>query len=332
VRAIRLVDRGIENLRIEDCADPEPGPGEALVEVHAAALNYRDLSVITGRYPARLPLVPLSDGAGIVLRTGADAHRVRVGDRVCPIFAPGWISGAPQREALDRALGAGSDGVLRDRMVVHETDLVKTPDHLSDEEAACLPCAGVTAWSALRLAGIGAGQSVLVEGTGGVSLFALQLAKAAGARVIVLASDATKAQRARELGADATVDRSVAVDWSKEVLAATDGKGVDIVVDVGGADSLPKAVQSLRMGGRISAVGLASGALASLPLQSFVSKVATLRGVLVGSRDTFEEMNQIITLHRLHPVIDRVFGRDQLADALTYFKDKHPVGKVVLKY
>jgi NADPH:quinone reductase-like Zn-dependent oxidoreductase len=332
MRAIKLTDRGIDNLKAVECEEPVPGPGEVLVELRAASLNSRDLAVITGSYPARLPLVPLSDGAGVVVGTGPGVRRVRAGERVCPIFAPAWVCGPPTREALGCALGGGSDGVLRDRMLVHESALVRVPDHLTDEEAACLPVAAVTAWSALRVAGLTAGQTVLIEGTGGVSLFALQFAKVSGARVIVVASGPEKARRAGELGADATVDRSAATDWPKEVLAATDGHGVDIVVEVGGADSLPKAVQTLRMEGRISAVGLASGALASLPLQMFVPKAASLRGVVVGSRDTFEEMNRIIALHRLRPVIDRTFGRDQLVDALKYFKDGRQFGKVVLKY
>ena len=332
MRATSLVERGIENLRSIECAEPVPGAGEVLVELRAASLNYRDLAVITGSYPVRFPLIPLSDGAGVVVTAGPGVRRVRVGERVCPIYAPGWISGAPSREALDQALGGGSDGVLCDRMVVHESAVVRVPEHLTDEEAATLPVAGVTAWSALRVAGLTAGHTVLIEGTGGVSLFALQLAKAAGARVVVVTSGADKARRAAEMGADSTVDRSASADWGKDVLAATGGQGVDIVVDVGGADSLPKALQALRMGGSISAVGLASGALASLPLQMFVPKAANLRGVLVGSRNTFEELNRVIAQHRLRPVIERTFRRDELVAALKYFKEARQFGKIVLKY
>ena len=327
-----LVERGIENLRTVECEEPVPGPGEVLLELRAASLNHRDLAVISGAYPARLPLVPLSDGVGVVVATGPGVRRSRIGDRVCPIFAPGWISGAPTRDALDQALGGGSDGVLRDRMVVHENAVVHAPEHLTDEEAACLPVAGVTAWSALRMAGLTAGHTVLIEGTGGVSLFALQLAKSAGACVIVVTAGADKARRAGELGADATIDRRATADWASEVLAATAGQGVDVVVDVGGAESLPKAVQVLRMGGRISAVGLASGALASLSLQIFVPRAATLRGVVVGSRDTFEEMNRVIAQHKLRPVIDRAFRRDEFPEALRYFKEARQFGKVVLTY
>ncbi|MET0986445.1 MAG: NAD(P)-dependent alcohol dehydrogenase [Steroidobacteraceae bacterium] len=303
-----------------------------LIELRAASLNNRDTAVISGGYPARFPLVPLSDGVGIVVATGPNVTRVQVGDRVCPIYAPEWLSGAPDREMLGRALGGGTDGVLRDKMVAHQNAVVKVPAHLSDEEAACLPVAGVTAWSALRTAGLTSADTVLVEGTGGVSLFALQLAKAAGARVIAVASGADRSRRAKQLGADEVVDRSASSDWSKDVLAATAGKGVDVVVEVGGADSLPKAAQCLRLGGRISAVGFASGPVVSLPLPLLIPKMATLRGILVGSRETFEDLNRIVTQHRLQPVIDRSFPRDQFNEAFTHFKASRQFGKVVLKY
>jgi NADPH:quinone reductase-like Zn-dependent oxidoreductase len=326
-----LLQRGIENLRTVECDEPELGRGEVLIEMGAASLNFRDVSVITGSYPVRFPLIPLSDGVGTVVAAGSEVIDLKTGDRVCPIFAPRWISGTPTREILAGALGGGSDGVLRDRMVVHQSAVVRVPDHLTDEEAACLPVAGVTAWSALKAAGLAAGHSVLLEGTGGVSLFALQLALVAGARTIVVTSGPEKARRARALGAHITIDRGAA-DWSKDVLAATGGLGVDVVVDVGGADSLPKAVQCLRMGGHISAVGLATGAIASLPLAALISKTAVLRGVFVGSRQAFEELNRIVSLHGLRPVIDRCFHRDEFVDALRYFQESRQTGKVVLKY
>jgi NADPH:quinone reductase-like Zn-dependent oxidoreductase len=332
VRITRLIDRGLENLRVEEVPEPTPGEGQILIELRAASLNFRDLSVIFGPYPARLPLVPLSDGVGIVKRVGENVTRVQVGDRVCPIYAPEWISGTPDRDFLARALGGGIDGVLRDQMVVDQRAVVKVPAHLTDEEAACLPVAGVTAWSALRAAQLTASDTVLIQGTGGVSLFALQLAKASGARVIALVSSAERARRATALGADVTVDRSVNDDWPKDVLAATGGQGVDVVVEVGGAESLPKSVQALRLGGRVSCVGLASGAMASLPLQAFMPKMASLHGIVVGSRDSFEELNRVMERHALRPVIDRVFPRDQFAQAVKHFKESRQFGKVVLRY
>ncbi len=240
---------GLAALALAERDDPHPGPEQVLIQMRAAALNYRDLLVLKGLYPdMRLPLVPLSDGVGNVVAVGKDVTRVKPGDRVSGIFDQSWLSNALPEKTL--SLGGQMDGVLSQHVVLHQDGVVRVPEHLTDEEAATLPCAAVTAWSALMVRGaLQPGETVLVQGTGGVSLFALQFARLAGAQVIVISSSEEKLERARMLGATEGINYKQTPDWDTEVLKLTGGKGVDYVVEVGGAGTLPRSLNAVRAGG-----------------------------------------------------------------------------------
>jgi NADPH:quinone reductase-like Zn-dependent oxidoreductase len=272
--------------------------------------------------------VPLSDGVGVVVATGAGVSRVRLGDRVAPIFYPHWLEGEPAAAKLRQALGgAEADGVLAEYMLVDEASLVHVPAHLADEEAATLPCAGVTGWSAAMP--IAPGDTVVVLGTGGVALLGLQFARLRGARVIVTSRSAHKLERARALGAADGIHTAATPDWPAAVLDLTSGVGADCVVDTVGR--LKGAIAAVRIGGSISFVGLLDGMLAEIDLVTFMGKSAHLRAVDVGSRAMFEAMNTAIAVHALRPVIDRVFGFAELREALTYLREARHVGKVCLQ-
>lgn len=294
-----------------------------LVEVKAASLNYRDLLVVKGSYPnLRLPLVPLSDGAGTVLSTG---------DRVAGIFHQNWISGALPPHPL--SLGGDRDGMLSRKVLLPQSGIVAIPDHLSFEEAATLPCAGVTAWNPLMVqGGLRPGESVLIQGTGGVALFALQFAKMAGARALVTSSSDRKIERARALGADSVIDLRSTPDWEKEVLRLTGGRGADHVVDLGGADTLPRSIHAARPGGHIALIGVLSGGTAPLPLFPVLAKQLRLKGVYVGSREIFEQMNEAVSFNRLRPVIDRTFPFGEVPDAFRFMESGQHAGKICLRF
>jgi len=336
MRAYRITagSTDLEGLALHDEPEHEPGPGEVAVRVRAAALNARDLSIIAGQYvggPVARDTVPLSDGAGEVAAVGAGVSRVAVGDRVAGIFFQRWLDGAFTEDMRGAQLGGPLDGMLAERVVLNEAGLVRIPDHLSFEQAASLPCAGVTAWHALVSRGcLAPGETVLVLGTGGVSVFALQFAKAAGATVIVTSSSDDKLQRARALGADHTVNYERTSDWQAEVLKLTGGRGVDHVVEVGGA-TLPHAVGALATGGRIHLVGFVAGREARLFLPMLVGRLATLRSIYVGSRAMFEAMNAAIAANRIEPVVDRTFAFDRARDAYAYQKSGAHFGKVVIE-
>jgi NADPH:quinone reductase-like Zn-dependent oxidoreductase len=326
---------GLENLLMVERDRPRAAAQEVVVKFHAASLNYRDLLFAKGLYnpKARLPAVPLSDGAGEVVAVGEGVTRWRVGDRVCPILMQGWLEGECSAEKARTALGGGDlDGVLREYGAFHENGLVRIPEHLSFEEAATLPCAAVTAWNALIPVGnLKAGDTVLTLGTGGVSIFAVQFAKIHGARVIATSSSDEKLERVRKLGADETINYRKTPDWDKEVLRLTDGIGVNQVVEVGGAGTLPKSVQAARIGGLVAVIGvLASGS--GLDPVRVLMKSLRVQGILVGSRRMFEEMNRAIILKRLRPVIDRTFAFEQAREALEYMASGSHFGKIVLKF
>ncbi|MBV8677426.1 MAG: NAD(P)-dependent alcohol dehydrogenase [Planctomycetaceae bacterium] len=334
MRAYRIHDyAGLEAFRREELSTPKPGPGQALVRIHATSLNYRDLLVAKGLYSRQLPLplVPLSDGAGEVVEVGPGVTRVKPGDRVAPSFMQAWIEGGPTEEKAKSALGGAIDGVLAELVVLGQDGLVAVPDHLSFEEAATLPCAAVTAWHALFGEGsIKPGDTVLVQGTGGVSLFALQFARMAGARVIATSSSDEKLERVRALGASDGINYKTTPDWDRRARELTGGRGVDHVVEVGGAGTLPRSLNAVRMGGRISQIGILSGAGEVNPIPILMKSVH-VQGIFVGSRAMFEDMNRAIGLSQLRPVIDRVFDFDEARDALRHMESGAHFGKIVIR-
>lgn len=324
---------GLDSLKIVERPDPVPGPGQVVLKMKAFSVNYRDLLVVNGvgRWKPSLPRVPLSDGVGIVLTTGAGVSRVRVGDRVAPIFYPKWLDGRVASEKMGSPLGgAVADGVLAEYTLFSEESVVDVPEHLSDEEAATLPCAAVTAWNSVVLSGrITPGDTVVVLGTGGVSVFALHFAKFLGARVIITSSSHQKLARAKELGAAAGVNYTATSDWPTAIMELTDGVGADHVVDTVG--NLKEALAAVRLGGTVAFVGLLAGISTDLDLVSFMGKSARVQAVDVGSRQMFEDMNKAIRLHRLHPVVDRVFGFFELGAALKYLGEGRHLGKICLR-
>jgi NADPH:quinone reductase-like Zn-dependent oxidoreductase len=326
---------GLDQLQQVERPEPAaPGPGEATVAVRAVSLNYRDLMMVDGRYNPRqgLPLVPCSDGAGEVVAVGEGVTRVAVGDRVMPIFAQRWLGGLPTRERLRSTLGGPLDGTLQERLTVPAEAVVPVPAHLSDEEAACLPCAAVTAWSALVEVGrVKAGDTVLTLGTGGVSVFALQLGRALGARVIVTSSADDKLARARELGAWQGVNYRQDEGWGKTVAELTGGRGVDLVVEVGGAGTLAQSLQAVRPGGAVAVIGVLSGGATELSLTRVLMNKIRVEGVLVGDRDGFEAMARAIETQKLRPVVDRVFPFGEARAAFEHLASGRHFGKVVIR-
>jgi NADPH:quinone reductase-like Zn-dependent oxidoreductase len=325
---------GPDALKPAVLADPVAGPGEVLIRLRAVSLNYRDLLMSKGLYNPRLkmPAIPISDGAGEVVATGAGVTRFKPGDRVTPNFMPAWVDGTSDDEKARSALGGGGVGLLAELAVLPEHGLVRVPSHLTMEEAATLPCAGVTAWNALvESGGIKPGDTVLVQGTGGVSLFALQFARIAGARVIATSSSDDKLTRARELGAAAVINYKTTPEWDKRVRELTAGKGVDHIVEVGGAGTLTRSMRAVRMGGTIALIGVLSGVTAEVNPMPILMKNIRVQGIFVGSRTMFEAMNRAIEVAGMHPVIDRVFDFDQAPQALKHLESGAHFGKVVIR-
>ncbi|WP_422928800.1 zinc-dependent alcohol dehydrogenase family protein [Singulisphaera sp. PoT] len=335
MRAFRIHDfGGADGLRLDDVAKPEPGHGQVLVRVRAASLNYRDLLVAKGLYNPKLPLpiVPLSDAAGEVEAVGPGVTNVKVGDRVAGIFMQGWISGGLTDAAARTALGGAIPGVLAESVVLDANGVVKIPEHLSFEEGATLPCAAVTAWHAIFENGTPkAGDTVLVQGTGGVSLFALQFARIAGVRVIATSSSDEKLARVKEMGAADLINYKTTPDWDKAARKLTDGVGVDHVVEVGGSGTLPKSLGAVASGGRISMIGVLSGGGGEIGLFPVLMKAIRIQGIYVGSRAMFEAMNRAITYHKIRPVIDRVFPFEEAPAALRHMESGSHFGKIVIK-
>ncbi len=325
---------GLEHLKLTQRARPEPGPGEVLLRMQAMSLNYRDLLMVTGRYNPRqpLPLIPCSDGVGEVVALGPGCRRWQVGDRVATVFCQSWPGGEPDRDKLRSTLGGPLDGTLAEHMVLPEDGVVAVPGHLSAVEAATLPCAALTAWSALVTYGsVTAGDTVLLLGTGGVSIFALQFVKLLGARAILLSSSDEKLEAVRHLGAWQEINYRNDPKWGKTVLGMTDGRGVDQVVEVGGAGTLEQSAKAVKIGGQISLIGVLSGHASELNILPLVMKNVRLQGILVGSRDGFETMNRAIDAHRLKPVVDRVFPFEAARDALAYLAEGKHLGKICLQ-
>ena len=326
---------GIEALQCVELPEPRPGHGELKIRMRAAALNYRDLSVLKGGYLRNdtRPVIPLSDGAGEVVELGEGVTRFQIGDRVSPIFVRDWISGQPTDAILRSCLGGGVDGVLAEFVVAPESSVVLVPSEMSYLEAAAVPCAGVTAWHALFESGkLRAGQTVLLLGTGGVSMFALQLAKAAGARAIVTSSSDEKMSRARALGADETIHYRQHPEWDQEVMTLTAGVGVDHVVEVGGPGTLERSLKSTRVGGMVHLIGILDSPTARVsPLMSLFNLLA-IRGIYVGSRAMHEDLLAAMTATRLKPVIDRTFPFAEAQEAYRWFATQHHVGKVMIEF
>jgi NADPH:quinone reductase-like Zn-dependent oxidoreductase len=305
-----------------------------LVRLRAASLNYRDLLMVKGQYNPRqrLPLIPVSDGVGEVAAVGDGVTRVKVGDRVAGNFSQKWIAGEPAREKLTATLGGPLDGMLAEYRVLHEEGVVRVPAHLTDEEAATLPCAAVTAWnSIIATGGMKAGDTLLVQGTGGVSIFALQFAKMIGAQVIITSSSDEKLERARELGAAHLINYKTTLDWEKRAREITGGAGVDHIVEVGGAGTFAKSLRAIRIGGHISLLGNLSGNVADVSLTSILMQNVRVQGLLVGNREMFEAMNRAIELHKMRPVIDRAFDFEAAVEAFKYMESGAHFGKICIR-
>jgi NADPH:quinone reductase-like Zn-dependent oxidoreductase len=311
--------------------EPAPGPGQVLVRVRAASLNRRDLMLMDGTYPlpATPDVIPLSDGVGEVVAVGPGVTRAAVGDRVTGTYFQRWIAG-PQRLAQVREqYGANHDGWLAEYVVLEEDSVVHPPDHLTDAEAACLPCAGVVAWAAVtKPTPVAPGETVLTVGTGAVALFAVQFARMHGARVISVTSSPDKAKRLRAVGADEVIDRTETPDWHQAVRDLTGGDGVEHVVDAVGIPTLPNSVSAAAYNARITLIGAfpATGPV----MDPFAGNYVSIRRIAVGSRTDFEGLNRALAAHRTRPVIDREFPFAEAADAYRYFRDGDPFGKVVV--
>ncbi|HMG35042.1 MAG TPA: NAD(P)-dependent alcohol dehydrogenase [Blastocatellia bacterium] len=326
---------GLENMVPAELPEPVAGPGQVVFKLRAASLNFRDLLMVEGRYNPRqpLPLIPLSDGVGEVTAIGAGVSRVKVGDKIAGNFSQKWISGEPARAKLSASLGGPIDGMLAESRVLDQEGVVHVPEHLTDEEAATLPCAGLTAWNALINTGrLKPGEVVLLQGTGGVSIFALQFAKAAGARVIITSSSDEKLERTKALGADEVINYKTTAEWDKRAKELTAGVGADHIIEVGGAGTFNKSLRAIRIGGRISVIGNLSGNVTEVNLISILMQNICVQGMLVGNRDGFEAMNRAIALHRIRPVIDRVFSFDEAPEAFKYMSSGSHFGKICIRF
>jgi len=336
MRAFEIQNKfGLDSLTQVERPDPMAAPYHAVIKLRAASLNYRDLLTIEGKYNPRLPLplVPLSDGVGEVVAVGDGVTRVKMGDRVAANFSQKWLGGEPARAKLGASLGGPLDGMLTQYRALNEEGLVHVPDHLTDEEAATLPCAAVTAWNSLiNMGELSAGETVLVQGTGGVSIFALQFAKLAGARVIVTSSSDEKLERAKKLGADFGVNYTTTPDWDKRAKEITGGIGVDHIIEVGGAGTFGKSLRAIKIGGHIGMIGNLAGNATEVNLVLILMQNLRIQGVMVGSRDTFESMNRAIALHEMRPVIDRVFAFDEARQAFEHMKSGSHFGKICIKF
>ena len=324
---------GLENLRQVERTQPEPGPGQVLLKIKAASLNYRDLLVVKGAYNPKMPLprVPCSDAVGEVVAVGQGVTRVKSGQRVAGLFMPGWLEGDLTDAKAKTALGGSVDGLLAEYAVLDEDALVPVPAHLSDEEAATLPCAAVTAWNSLVVCGgVKPGDSVLVQGTGGVSLFALQFAKLAGANVIATSSSDNKLARVKAMGAAEGINYRTVIEWGDEVRKRSGNRGVDHVIEVGGAGTLAQSLRAVRTAGHIALIGVLSGYGQVNPLP-ILMKGVRITGIYVGSRAMFEAMNQAIALANLRPVVDRVFGFGEAVEEFRHLESGAHFGKVVIR-
>jgi NADPH:quinone reductase-like Zn-dependent oxidoreductase len=329
-------DWGMDNLRLSVRPDPAPGPGQVVIRMKASSLNYRDLVVPDrgyGRYTGTLPLIPVSDGVGVVIAAGPGVRRVAPGDRVCPTFFQDWTAGEPDWDRVTGSLGGPIDGTMADYMCLSEDGVAKVPAHLTDIEAATLPCAALTAWSALTTCSTTKpGDRVLVQGCGGVALFAVTFAKLLGAHVTVITSSDERIERVRKLGADATINYRAVPEWAKATGDITGGRGYDLIVELGGEKTLPQSLRCIRPGGTVAMIGVLSGSAMATALGLIITRQVRLQGVTVGHRDGFEAMLRAIDQHRIKPVVDRVFTFEELKEALAYLKSGAQFGKVCVAH
>lgn len=330
-RAWHLDGVGLGALRLEQRDIPQPRAGEVLVRVEAAAINHRDLGILAGAYPAPAGVIPFSDGAGVVEAVGEGVAGLAPGDAVISSFYPHWESGPANAANHAQSLGCEIDGVLAEHVVLPATALVHAPRTLDPVAAATLPCAGLTAWSALFTEGqLRAGETVVIQGTGGVAIFALQLAKMAGARAIVLTSDEGKAKRARAMGADVIIDYRQCPEWASEVLAATGGLGADVILEIGGQDTLPQSLNCVSVGGRISVVGVLSGLVAQVPVPPILFRHIHLNGTTVGHRADLAALVRAVDANGIVPVVDGVFSFSGARDAYEALPQGRHFGKLVV--
>ncbi len=322
-------------LEVERDRPSEPGPGHAVIRMLAASVNSRDVLTAKGVYNPRqsLPLIPCSDGVAEVVAIGDDVHRVAVGDRVITCFAQGWVSGTITPDFRNITLGGPLDGTLSEYMLVNESGLVHAPIDLDNEEASTLPCAALTAWNALaEQGGISKNDVVLVQGTGGVALFALQFAVALGAKVLITSKSDAKLERALRLGASHSINYRKSPEWSRIVKKLTGGVGADHVVELGGSATLRQSVRAVRPGGSVSMIGVLGGPVAELDLPLIVMRNVRLQGVTVGSRDSFDRMLVFIKNHRIRPVVDRVFPLSETVEAFRYLESANHFGKICIRF
>lgn len=324
---------GIDAMELREVDTPKPKSDEILVKIRANSLNYRDLIITMGGYPRSdtCPVVPVSDGAGQVVEVGSDVTGFAVGDRVLGNFFQEWHNGELKDEQAGSTLGGGIDGTLAEYVTYKAAGAVHIPDHLNYEEAATLPCAAVTAWHALQKANLKAGDKVLLLGTGGVSMFGLQFAKAQGAHVIITSSSDEKLAKAKSLGADELINYKQHPEWSEQVMTLTNGQGVDTVLEIGGATTLLQSMASTRMGGTISLIGLVTGADMQMNLLPAL-RMQTIYGINVGSTQIFKDMNRAISQHKIKPVIDRSFAFAEAIAAYHHLQSATHIGKVVITH
>lgn len=334
MQVIELSAFGLDNLVLTDREKPEPGPGEVLVHFESASVNPRDYQIITGQFTPNVPfpLIPLSDGAGIVEAAGYGVSGVSIGDRVTPTFFPNWISGEASHGERAVSSGLETPGTLREYGVYPESAVVRAAAHLTADEAACFPCAGLTAWTALvTMSQIGRGDTVLVQGTGGVALASLLIAKALGANVIVLSASDAKLERARELGADHCINYTNTTDWGLRAYEIA-GDGVDAVIEIGGTDTLENSLAAIRHGGHVNIIGYVTGIDMGITVFPLIIRNAQLHGIGTGNRDNYEAMMEFVAKHEIHPVISSTFAMDEAGAALeTLAKGRH-MGKIVITY
>jgi NADPH:quinone reductase-like Zn-dependent oxidoreductase len=332
MRAIQLSAFGLDKLETVETDQPTPGPGEVLVQMNAASVNPRDYQIVTGQFTPNVPfpLIPLSDGAGEVVAVGDGVTRAAVGDIVTPLFFPDWISGEALGDERKRSSGLETPGTLREYAVYPESEIARAASHLTAEEAACYPCAGITAWTSLvSRSGIGAGDWVLVQGTGGVAMMGLQIARALGARVIVLSSSNERLEQARALGADHCINYTDDPDWGDTAFAIA-GHGVDAVLETGGAGTLENSLAAIRHGGHINIIGYTTGIEMGITVFPLIVKSANFHGIGTGHRDDYEAMMRCVETHGIRPPISGRYGMAQAATALQDLADGGHFGKLVI--
>lgn len=338
MRALQVTEPwGLDQLKVVEAPDPTPGPGEVLVRMRAVSLNYRDYLMVGGIYGRGAStdgeITPFSDGCGVVEAVGPGVTRFKPGDRVATMFFQGWISGPPTLAKLSTALGFPIPGAGRELGVFSQEGLSKVPDFLTDEEVSTLPCAALTAWRALfEDARPKPGDTVVLQGTGGVSIFGLQFAHAAGLRTVITSSSDEKLKRAKDLGADVGVNYRQEPEWSKAVRAATDGVGADIILEVGGGGTIEQSMRAIRIGGHIAIIGVVAGAGNPFNPVGLIGNSAKLQGLSVGSREMFEDMCEAIAQHRIRPVVDKVFPWTEAKKAFEAMAGGEHFGKIVLKF